>query len=174
MSKISELKNNSNIEDTVNGLFELIIQKDKNISNDLHHFDGGIILKSIGLSKELVSTNLDNELFMEKKTQLESYYKDISRFTQIFDLLDKKLDNEIKTNISLSKTDREDLQHEFLFDVRRKHLGFFSTQKQCETILSVIDEKLNNNFEKPTFLDKIKTLRNNFTDTNDSVKNKLK
>lgn len=178
MNKIADLKNSSNVEEIVIQLFELIKQKDKNISNELSNFDDNIIPKILGISKELASANFDNTILQDKKIQLESYYKDVSKFTQVFDLLGKRVDNEIKNNDSLSKIEKEDLQQDFLFTIKQKHMDLFAVKQQCETIFNAIEEKSNDKqtSEKPALLEKIKEIKNTFTENSNSntANNKLK
>lgn len=40
------------------------------------------------------------------------------------------------------KTEKEDLQQEFLFNIKRKSLDICATSKQCQTTLSITEDSL--------------------------------
>lgn len=174
MNTISELKNSSNVEQIVNGLFELIQQKDKNISSELYNFDNHVMLKVMSISKELASPNSEDTLSTDKKTQLESYYKDILKFTEVFDLLDKKVDNEIKNNSSLSTTDKENLQQDILYTIRQKRFDLSLIQQRCEGTLSVVEKQNNDNIVsgKVSVSERIKSMKTSVVDNNNSTNKK--
>lgn len=180
MNKILDLNNSSNTEQIVDTLLELIKKKDNNILNGLSHFNESVILKSMHALKEFTSTDSNDPSFRDKKKQLEVYTQGISNFIEIFHLLDKRIDNEIQHNTALSKNDKDDLQHEFLFSIRQKNSDLLAIKKQCQTTLSLIEENLNdkndvNKFsDKSSFSENIKNIKGNLIGNNSKSKIVLK
>lgn len=171
MTEISNLNNSFNIEEVVKELFELIKQKDITKLNYLYNI-------CIENSKKISAINIEDVNFIDTYAKLESYSNDLTQLTEIFSLLDEKLNNEIKNNQSLSKDDKEELQNDFLFNIRQKRLDIFTMKNQCQATLSVVEKELNDKNDaikdnkKSPFLPKIQAIRNHFTDK-ESIKNKL-
>lgn len=174
MSKITELKNSSDVEYIASELFKLIKEKDANISKDLDSFSSDIYEQYNNISKVLLDSNNANTILLDKKNEIESLSQQGSKFSQVFKILDKKLDNEITNNNSLSQSEKNDLNQDFLFNVRSIRHNIYLVTDSTKTLLDILD-KVNNNSEvkTPSLLDRIKSIRGYFTDSS-SVKNKLK
>lgn len=171
MNKITELKNNSDPEYIANELFNLIKQKDTNISKDLDSFRTDISEQHEKFSQLFTDDKMDNTLLIDKKYQIELIHAQTLKFLEVFALLDKKLDNEMTNNSSLSASEKNDLNQEFLFPVRQTRMDFHMMKDNSEKLLEIVEKHIV--AKKPSFLDKIKSIREDLT-SHLSAKNKLK
>lgn len=148
MTKFSEINKNSNVEYIADQIFKLIKQEDKHILNDLDDCLINLISHNSNLAKKfniiikLPHINWEPQSFVDMKTQVDLTNTDLAKFMDILIIVDKKIDSEMKNNTSLSESQKENLEHDFSFCVKRILQDSYSLRAVTEMTLISLNQTL--------------------------------